>query len=156
MPKPLGFKEFMSQGEHLREIDGDNSAAMESFELAYHLAETPVQKGQAQAQIGLTHWHAQNYEEATQTFLDLLSFGEENDEPNCIALAHRNLSRSDLSWEPTDQLSHARMAYEYAVKARRSDRVWFAHGAFNSCLSNSFNWIKYQGLICNRNKMFVC
>ena len=54
-----------------------------------------------------------------------------------MALAHRNLSRSELSWEPTNQLSHARMAYECAVKARRSDLVWFAHGAFNSCLSNN-------------------
>lgn len=131
---PQTYEELMQEGERLREKEKDFRGAMEAFEQAYHLAQTPLQKGNAQSQVGLTQWHKEDYGDAGQTFRDLLAFGEENNEPNLTALAHRNLSRPEISWEAVDQVEHAEKAYEFAQQAGRSDLVWFAHGVLTRAL----------------------
>jgi len=132
------YKKLNSEAERLREKEGKHEEALTGFGKALEVAETVDQKAEAMAQIGLTHWHNKNYDGARKQFEELLEFGEKENSSGTQALAHRNLSRPEITEDGSQQLEHAKKAYEFAKSSGREDLVWFAHGVVNSAFSNGF------------------
>ncbi len=154
MPEEMTYRELMSQGEHFRENKGDSKGALEWFEKAYRLAQTALEKGDAQSQIGLTHWHLGNMEEAGRIFQELITFGEETDEPRLQALGHRNLARPELTPDPKQARLHAKEGYELAVESGSIDDLsWFVHGLFSTALNDGDREEAWETLEFERRKV---
>ncbi len=122
------LKQKIREARDQRET-GDVSKALEMF---LQIDKNELDQSQLftyLGELGLTYWHDKKFEDAKDTFEEMLSLAKKLDDKSYQAASLRQLSRPEFNEaDPSKAVEQAKQARQLAFEAKREDLAWFDHG----------------------------